>query len=75
LCSRLFKKPPPSLGFERIDVKTRAGRALGDELLVMLKDDAGLPYSEIIKYPPFQPLKYSSLPKLYKRAKIAAHDS
>ena len=63
------------LRIERIDVKTRAGRVLRDELLVRLKDEAGLPYSEIIKYPPFQPLKYSSLPKLYKRMKTAMGDS
>ena len=48
---------------------------LRDELVVVLKDEAGLPYSEIVKYFPFQPLKYSSLPKLHKRAKITAHDS
>jgi len=54
---------------ERIDVRTRAGRTLRDELLVMLKDEAGLPYSEIIRYPPIQTLKYSSLGQTYKRAK------
>jgi putative transposase len=53
----------------KIDVKTRAGRMQRDELLVLLKDKAGLPYSEIIKYAPFKSLKYSSLGHLYQRMK------
>jgi REP element-mobilizing transposase RayT len=57
---------------EEIDVKTRVGRALRNELLVTLKDEAGLPYSEIVKHPLFRGLKYSSLPQFYKRAKSAA---
>jgi hypothetical protein len=35
----------------------------------MLKDRAGLTYSRIAEYAPFQSLKYSSLGKLYIRAK------
>jgi hypothetical protein len=54
---------------EGINVDTKEGRKLRDELLVMLKDCAGLTYSEIIEYAPFRELKYSSLGQLYKRAK------
>jgi GGDEF domain-containing protein len=53
----------------KTDVKTRAGRMQRDELLILLKDQAGLPYSEIIKYAPFKSLKYSSLGHLYQRMK------
>jgi putative transposase len=56
----------------KIDVKTRAGRLQRDKLLVLLKDEAGLPYSEIIKYAPFQSLKYSSLGHLYQKMKRKA---
>ncbi len=54
---------------EGIDVESRKGRVLRNELLVLLKDRAGLTYSEIIEYPLFQNLKYSSLGQLYKRIK------
>jgi len=54
---------------EGIDVESRKGRVLRNELLVLLKDRAGLRYSEIIQYPLFQNLKYSSLGQLYKRIK------
>ena len=54
---------------EKIDPKTRVGRRLREELIVMLKDRAGLTYSRIAGYAPFQSLKYSSLGKLYIRAK------
>ncbi|MFQ5885586.1 MAG: transposase [Thermoplasmata archaeon] len=53
----------------KIDVKTKVGRELRNKLLVILKDGAGLPYSQIVKHSPFQSLKYSSLPQLYKRTK------
>jgi REP element-mobilizing transposase RayT len=57
------------LQIERLDLKTKSGRTIRNELLVLLKDHAGLPYSEIIRYPPFKSLKYSSLGQFYKRAK------
>ncbi|MEA1912755.1 MAG: transposase [candidate division WOR-3 bacterium] len=52
-----------------IRVDTFEGKNLRSELMVRLKDIAGLKYKEIMKYSPFRPLKYSSLGKLYKRAK------
>lgn len=54
---------------EKIDPGTRIGRRLREELMIMLKDKAGLTYSRIAEYAPFQSLKYSSLGKLYIRAK------
>lgn len=52
-----------------IDTNTVKGKRLRGELLALLKDEAGLTYNQIIAYPLFQPLKYSSLGHLYKRAK------
>lgn len=54
---------------EEINTKTKKGKSLRNELLILLKDKAGLTYSEIIHYPPFHKLKYSSLGQLYKRTK------
>lgn len=54
---------------EKIDPETRVGRRLREELMIMLKDKAGLTYSRIAEYAPFQSLKYSTLGKLYIRAK------
>jgi len=58
-------------GFRLTDINlaTHKGRALRAELLVALKDKAGLTYTEIMKYPLFTALKYSSLGQLYKRAR------
>jgi len=53
-----------------INLNTHKGKRLRGELLVSLKDEAGLSYSQIIKMQSFQSLKYSSLGKLYERAKI-----
>lgn len=55
---------------EEIDTSTRVGTRLRDELLVLLKDKAGLTYSDIVCYPPFRDLKQYSLGQLYRRAKI-----
>jgi hypothetical protein len=52
-----------------IDLDGHQGKAMRAELLVLLRDEAGLDYSEIIKHPLFQSLKYSSLGQLYRRAK------
>ena len=52
-----------------INIKSKEGKELRNELLVLLKDEVGWTYSEIIKYPLFQKLKYSSLGQLYKRTK------
>ena len=54
---------------DEIKTHTKAGKELRSELLVTLKDQAGLRYKEIIDMPIFRPLKYSSLGQLYKRAK------
>ncbi len=54
---------------DEIKTHTKAGKELRSELLVTLKDKAGLRYKEIIDMPIFHPLKYSSLGQLYKRAK------
>lgn len=52
-----------------IDISKHRGKALRAELLVQLKDKAGLRYSEIAAYPLYRSLKCSSLGKLYRRAK------
>jgi hypothetical protein len=58
-----------NIKLEEIKTHTKAGKELRSELLVTLKDQAGLRYKEIIDMPIFRPLKYSSLGQLYKRAK------
>lgn len=45
------------------------GKQLRSELLVLLKDQSGLKYKEIMECALFKSLKYSSIGKLYKRAK------
>ncbi len=57
-----------------IDVTTRRGMRLRGKLLLLLREKAGLRYKEIIKIPLFRSLKYSSLGKLYKRAKVEFND-
>jgi len=61
------------LRIEKIDARTRIGRRLRAELMIMLKDNAGLTYSRIAEYKPFQSLKYSTLGKLYISAKTKGH--
>ncbi|MCK4835297.1 MAG: transposase [Candidatus Aminicenantes bacterium] len=53
-----------------IDTKSYKGKRLRGELLVYLKDNAGLTYGEIKKVPIFSDLKISSLGWIYKNAKI-----
>ena len=53
----------------KIEINTRKGKKLRSELLVLLKEKAGLRYAEIMKYPIFKSLKYSSLGQIYKRTK------
>ncbi len=57
------------VNIENINVDTYNGKRLRSLLLIHLKDQAGLKYSEIIKYPIFRSLKHSSLSQLYKKAK------
>ncbi len=52
-----------------INASSREGKCLRSNLLVLLKDRAGLSYQEIVKYPIFMTLKYSSLAQIYRRAK------
>ena len=59
---------------EEIDPGTRVGRRLREELIIMLKDVAGLTYSRIAEHKPFQSLKYSTLGKLYTRAKARGYE-
>ncbi|MCK4527744.1 transposase [candidate division WOR-3 bacterium] len=54
---------------EDINVEVYHGKRLRGELLVLLKEEGGLTYKEIIKLPIFQSLKYSSLGYLYKRTR------
>ncbi len=53
---------------DKLDVSTHAGKRLRGELLVKLKDYAGLKYNEISELPAFMALSSSSLPKLYRDA-------
>jgi len=54
---------------EQINPNTMKGKELRNKLLVLLKDEAGMKYSEIIKLAPYRTLKYSSLAKIYIRTK------
>jgi len=62
-------KRDKNIKIEDIDINSVKGKGLRGELLVLLKDRAGLKYTEILKYPLFHSLKYSSLVKLYIRAR------
>ena len=54
---------------EELDISRHVGKRLRGELLIRLKDIAGLKYIEIIEIPPFDNLKLPSLGKLYRDAK------
>jgi len=53
-----------------LDVGSRKEKDLRLELLVLLKDRAGLNYTKIIKHPLFRNIKYSSMSQMYKRKKL-----
>lgn len=53
-----------NLSFSSFSEKRLRGR-----LLVLLKDKGGLIYSEILQFPVFKSLKFSSLGQIYKRGK------
>ena len=57
---------------EAFDIHTKSyeGKRLRGELLVDLRDNAGLTYGEITKIPIFSDLKISSLGWIYKNAKV-----
>jgi putative transposase len=54
---------------DALDPSTLDAKRLRGELLVLLRERAGLSYGEIMKLPLFKSLRYSSLGKLYKRFK------
>jgi hypothetical protein len=58
------------MAIEELDISTHVGKRLRGELLIRLKDTAGLKYFEIIEIPPFNNLKLPSLGKLYRDAKV-----
>jgi len=62
-------KRDKNIKIEDININSVRGKGLRGELLVLLKDRAGLKYTEILKYPLFHSLKYLSLGKLYIRAR------
>jgi REP element-mobilizing transposase RayT len=55
---------------EEIDTAKYLGKRLRGELLVYLKDRAGLKYSEICDFPLFENLRMNSLGKLFQSAKL-----
>ena len=57
------------VAIECIDVTTYRGKRLRGELLVYLKEKAGLTYAEINKFDAFSDLKYSSLGAIYRNAR------
>jgi len=54
---------------DALDTTTHEGKRLRGNLLVLLKDKAGLTYSEIITLPIFSDVKLQSLGKLYRDAR------
>ncbi len=54
---------------DSIDPCAHLSKRLRRKLLVLLRDRAGLKYREVMKLPLFKPVRYSSLGKMYKRAK------
>jgi len=54
---------------DEIDYNSKMGKIIRYELLKILKEQGGLTYKEIIKYKPFNNLKFTSLGQMYKRWK------
>ena len=54
---------------DKIDTGTWEGKRQRLRLLVMLRDNAGQSYKEILEMPIFKGLKYGSMAKLYKIGK------
>lgn len=55
---------------DEIDITTYTGKRLRGELLVHLKERAGLRYREIIEIPLFGDVQMNSLGRIYKNAKL-----
>ncbi|NIM16227.1 MAG: hypothetical protein GTN68_33350, partial [Candidatus Aminicenantes bacterium] len=68
---KVFQEFEDKIGMEteEIDITTHKGKRLRGELLLLLKDLAGLKYTEIAEFPIFGNLRVDSLPQLYKYAK------
>lgn len=54
---------------DELDIYTLKGKRLRGELLVRLKDESGLKYSEILEFPIFSDLKIGSMGSMYFRTK------
>ena len=59
------------VNFEEIETETWSGKRLRGELLVLLKDKAGLKYKDINEISVFSNLSFASLRSLYRRTKKA----
>jgi REP element-mobilizing transposase RayT len=57
------------INIDDINLDKYEGKRLRSELLVLLKDKAGLKYAEIIQFPIFGTLKMSSMGSVYKTTK------
>ena len=57
------------VNFDEIDTGTWTGKRLRGELLVLLKDKAGLKYKEISEISVFSNLSFTSLRDLYRRTR------
>jgi REP element-mobilizing transposase RayT len=54
--------------YDELDITTHKGKRLRGELLILLKDRAGLTYSQISEFSIFSSLKFNSLGHLYRNA-------
>ena len=60
---------------DELDIYSFHGKRLRAELLVWLRDQAGLKYCDIIEFPIFTDLKLNSMGCLYKNAKRRKYKS
>ena len=63
------------INFDKIETWTWSGKRLRGELLVLLKDKAGLKYKDINEISLFSNLSFASLRSLYRRTKKAKRES
>jgi hypothetical protein len=61
--------PTPFLDIYAIDTRSRKGQRLRGELLLNLKEGAGLSYKEIAEIEIFKNLKFSTLRSMYRNMK------
>jgi hypothetical protein len=62
------------VNFDEIDTGTWSGKRLRGELLVLLRDKAGLKYEEISEISVFSNLSFTSLRDLYRRTRKRAKE-